>query len=251
MKLTEDYLVYGVVALVAVLLIFSISSFIGFDFGSKAADTAGTVTEVSGMGTRMSRMLLTGFDVALAKQFMDKDNDGRCDVCGMPVEMCIGSGQLQCNMDPSSVIGLLGSQHIHTDWKVYIDGVPFDFEPFAMDMSKMDSNVTSSFIHADKGALAPERTSDVIHMHATGVPLWLFFRSIRGDFNETCLTFPNNQQFCSSESKLLRFYVNGEPNNGFGDYVFNDLDKILITYGSIVTDIQAELDSITDFAKKH
>ncbi|MBI2141287.1 hypothetical protein HYU16_02580 [Candidatus Woesearchaeota archaeon] len=203
------------------------------------------------MGSRLSRMSLTGFDVALAKEFMDKDNDGKCDACGMPVEMCISSGQLQCNMDTKSTIGVLGSQHIHADWKVYMDGVAFDFEPFAMDMSKMDANATSSFIHVDKGAQPPEMTGDVIHMHATGVPLWLFFRSIGGDFNEACLKFPNNRQFCNSEGKKLRFYVNGVQNNGFGDHVFNDLDKILISYGSADTDIQTELGSITDFAKSH
>ncbi|MBI2550637.1 hypothetical protein HYV83_05695 [Candidatus Woesearchaeota archaeon] len=203
------------------------------------------------MGSSLSRMSLTGFDVELAKEFMDKDNDGKCDVCGMPVELCIDSGQLQCNMDPNSVIGVLGSQHTHADWKVYVDGVPFDFESFAMDMSKMDTNTTSSFIHVDKGAQPPEKTGDVVHMHATGVPLWLFFRSIGGDFNETCLTLPNNRQFCDSQSKMLKFYANGKPNEEFGNYVFNDLDKILVSYGGKDSDVQPELDSITDFAKSH
>ncbi|MBI3037366.1 hypothetical protein HYY73_06495 [Candidatus Woesearchaeota archaeon] len=251
-KVKEDYLIYGVLAIVFVALIFSISSFVNFqkEAGGEATSKPSEV-DTNKMGSRLSRMSLTGFDVMLAKQFMDKDGDGKCDACGMPVEMCIGSGQLQCNMDPQSTIGVLGSQHIHADWKAYIDGVAFDFEPFAMDMSKMDANATSSFIHVDKGAQPPEKTSDALHMHAKGVPLWLFFRSIGGDFNETCLTLPNNRQFCDSESKRLRFYVNGKPNSEFGDYVFNDLDKILISYGSAGADAQSELDSVTDFAKNH
>ena len=255
----EDYMAYGLLALVVATLIFSLVSFFNFqkgdDAGSDAVASANVKSDSAkqdtSMGARLSKMSLTGFDVALAKEFMDKDNDGKCDICGMPVEMCIDSGQMQCSMDPNSQLGVLGSQHIHADWKVYVDGVPFDFEPFAMDMSKMDANVTSSFIHVDKGAQLPEKTGDALHMHATGFPLWLFFRSIGGDFNETCLILPNDRQFCNSESKQLRFYVNGKPSSEYGDYIFEDLDKILISYNSGDTHIQAELGSITDFAKGH
>ena len=256
MKKFEDYLMYGTLIIVIVTLLLSISSIFHFDFQkaevAKVAANAGASANSgnSGMGSGMGRMSLTGFDVMLAKQFMDKDNDGKCDACGMPVEMCIGSGQLQCNMDPESKIGVLGSRHVHADWKVYVDGKPFGFAPFAMDMSNMNANVTSSFIHVDKGA-APEKTGDVLHMHAKGVPLWLFFRSLGGDFNETCLTLPDNQQFCNTTGKSLGFYVNGKPNGEFGDYVFNNLDKILISYDDTGSDVQAELNSITDFAKGH
>ena len=257
MKNLENYLAYGTLVIAIAALIFSLSSFSHFDFQKTKAGNADTTTAVgaqsgnTGMGARMSRMSLTAFDVALAKQFMDRDGDGRCDACGMPVEMCISSGQMQCNMDPTSTIGVLGSLHIHADWKVYVDGKQFDFAPFAMDMSNMNANVTSSFIHVDKGTVPPEKTSDVLHMHAKGVPLWLFFRSIGGDFNQTCLALPNNQQFCNTAGKSLRFYVNGKPNDEFGDYVFNNLDKILISYGDAGSDVQAELSSITDFAKGH
>ena len=73
------------------------------------------------MPSRMSRMSLTGFDEQIALEFMDKNHDGRCDVCGMPVEQCIDSGQIECNMDSNAKIGILGSQHVHTDFKVYVN----------------------------------------------------------------------------------------------------------------------------------
>lgn len=247
-KKVEDYLVYGTLAVVIATLIFSLFSFFNFQIGNSDASAGANVKsdaskQATQMGARMSRMTLTGFDAALAKEFMDKDNDGKCDACGMPVEMCISSGQLQCNMDPASTIGVLGSQHIHADWKVYIDGQPFDFTPFAMDMSNMNANVTSSFIHVDRGAQPPEGTSDVIHMHATGVPLRLFFNSIGGGFNETCLVLPNNTRLCNTDSKMLRFHVNGVPNDEFGDYVFNDLDKMLISYDSSDEDVLSQMTS--------
>lgn len=109
----------------------------------------------------------------LGRKLMDSNNDGRCDSCGMPVEMCLDSGQLECNMDPNAKIGILGSQHIHADWKVYINGNILDFSDKSH-MERMGNNQpVSSFIHVDSGTPAPEKTGDVIHMHATGVPLWL------------------------------------------------------------------------------
>ncbi len=178
------------------------------------------------------RMSLTPYDKELAREMMDKDDDGKCDVCGMPVEMCMDSGQMQCNMDSKSTIGVLGSQHIHADWKVYIDGKTIDFSEYSH-MERMQQGLTvSSFIHVDSGAPAPEKTGDVLHMHATGVPLWIFFDSIG-------LDLPGE----------MKFYVNGKEISDYENYAFNDLDKILITDGQ--GDINQQLDSVTDFAQTH
>jgi len=197
------------------------------------------------MGKPMSRMSLTAFDEDKAREFMDKNGDGKCDACGMPIEQCIKSGMMQCSgMDPSATIGILGSQHIHADFKVYIEGKPVDFEPYAMDMAKMDAKITSSFIHVDKGAPAPEKTGDVIHMHATGIPLRLFFESIGMKLEGDCLQV-DGEQHCG-----IKMYVNGQENTEYGEYVFEDLDKILITDGK-GEDLEEQMKSITSFAEGH
>lgn len=233
-----------IIALFAMLSAFNVISFTGTSQVSSGSQI---------MGQRLSAMGLTIFDKELAKQFMDKNGDGQCDVCGMDIKLCMDSGQMQCNMDSKSTIGVLGSQHIHADWKVYINGKPLDnsfFEPLSMDMSKMDSSMTSSFIHLDKGASAPEKTSDVLHMHAIDVPLWIFFKSVGIDLNKDCLALPNGKKFCNSGANTLKFYVNGKPNSEWENYVFNNLDKILISYGD-ETDLSKQLNSVTDFAKNH
>jgi len=201
---------------------------------------------------RMSRMSLTGFDKELARQLMDTNNDGRCDICGMPVEQCIDAGELQCNMGINAQMGVLGSQHIHADWKIYIDGKQLDFSAKAH-MERMQNNLpVSSFIHVDSGAPMPEKTGDIIHMHATGIPLWVFFNSIGMDFNKDCITLENKEKFCNQENAKLKFYVNGKTNNEFENYVFNDLDKILISYGDeSEEEAKNQLVSITDFARIH
>ena len=197
-------------------------------------------------------MILTAFDRELGRDMMDRNNDGRCDSCGMPVEMCLDSGQLECNMDPDSKIGILGSQHIHADWKIYINGKQLDLSDKSH-MERMRSNMpVSSFIHVDSGAPAPEKTGDIVHMHATGVPLWIFFESIGMDLNKECITPENKEKFCSDGNNKLKFFVNEIENNEFENYVFNDLDKILISYGDeSEEEIKAQLATITDFARIH
>ncbi|MBI2148920.1 hypothetical protein HYU23_04520 [Candidatus Woesearchaeota archaeon] len=200
----------------------------------------------------IGRMSFTSFDKELARGFMDKNNDGKCDSCGMPVDMCIDSGQMQCNMDSKSTIGDLGSQHIHADWKIYINGQQLDFTgKDHMTRMKSGSSV-SSFIHVDSGAPAPEKTGDVIHMHAKGIPLWIFFESLGMKFNNDCLVLDTGEKYCNNKEKSLKFYVNSQSNNQYENYVFNDLDKILISYGDETEEeIQQQLSAITDYAKSH
>jgi len=243
----QNMFLIGFFGTVGIIVLFAVSSALSVII-SPVANSQSSAQ----MGQRLTRMSLSTFDVGLAKQFMDKNGDGKCDVCGMDVQLCIDSGQMQCNMDSKSTIGILGSQHIHADWKIYINGKALDdtvLEPLSMDMSKMDNKMTSSFIHMDKGAPAPENTGDLIHMHATGVPLWIFFKSVGMDFSKESLILPDGRKF-SNDGKKLKFYVNGKPNSEWENYVFNDLDKIVISYGD-ENDLTQQLNSITDFAKNH
>ncbi len=242
------WIVVGILLFAVVALIFTLK---GLFFPSGFSIIQASTNTMNG---GLSRMSLTPFDVKLAKEFMDKDNDGKCDVCGMDVNLCIEGGQLQCNMDSHSTIGVLGSQHIHADWKIYINNKELDediLERLAMDMSKMDNQITSSFIHLDKGAPLPERTKDVLHMHASGVPLWVFFESVGMKFDKECLVLDEGEKYCNDSKNSLKFFVNGVENIEFQDYVFNDLDKILISYGLKSEDVKEQINSITDFAKNH
>ena len=227
-----------IVVLIAVvgLFIFSLADFFSIKAGQVNLDAPQT--------KKASRMSLTAFDKELGRDLMDQNHDGRCDVCGMPVEQCLDSGQLECNMDPNSKTGVLGSQHIHADFKVYVYGKPLNFADSKYYMK-------SSFIHLDDNQ-NKEDASGVIHMHATGVPLWVFFKSIGMNFDKNCITLENKEKFCNDGDKKLKFFVNGKENNKFENYVFNDLDKILISYGNEnQQEIQKQLNSITDFAKNH
>ncbi len=242
-KIVTGFIV--VVIIIAIFSLFYVSKSLFFPLATGNAIG-------NAMGQKMGRMSLTPFDVKLAKEFMDKNNDGKCDSCGMDVDLCIDSGQLQCNMDSSSTIGILGSQHIHADWKVYINSKVLDFSDKAH-MERMKNNQpVSSFIHVDSGSPAPEKTGDILHMHAKGVPLWIFFESAGMEFSKDCITLENKEKFCSEGNKKLKFFVNGKESNEFENYVFKDLDKLLVSYGDEnEEEINKQLNSVADFAKNH
>ena len=201
----------------------------------------------------LSRMKLTPFDVALAKERMDKNNDGICDVCGMSIQQCIDSGQIDCNMgNNSKAIGVLGSQHIHADFKVYVNGQAVDFSD-KDHMGRMRDNLpVSSFIHVDSGSPLPEKTGDVLHMHAKNVPLWMFFKSIGMKLEKDSLTLDDGKVYENENGNILKFYLNGKKVDELGEYVFQPLDKLLISYGSENDpDVQRQIGSVTNFAKDH
>ncbi len=248
-KAEKGVIFFIVFAIIVAIFMLVYSSKILFMRGNSISESQDRINR--DMGEKMSSLSLTSFDRDLARKFMDKDNDGKCDSCGMNVEICMDSGQLECNMDSSSKIGVLGSEHIHADWKIYVNGKIVDFSDKAH-MERMRNNLgVSSFIHVDSGNLLPEKTGDVIHMHASGVPLWIFFESIGMRFDRDCLVLENNKKYCNSDENSLKFYVNGKENNEFENYVFKDLDKILISYWKKDSDLTDELNSITDFAKNH
>jgi len=186
---------------------------------------------------KVSTSSFTSYDRELAMKFMDENHDGKCDICGMDIESCIASGQIQCNMDPKSTIGVLGSQHIHAIFKVYIKGIPIDFNN-----SKYERKISFIHIHLDN----PYK----LHMHATGVPLWIFFESIGMKFDKNCFILDNGDRYCNDIKNTLKFYVNEKPNDEFENYVFKDSDRILISYGD-ETDLTQQLNSITNFAKEY
>jgi hypothetical protein len=187
--------------------------------------------------SKVSTSSFTSYDRELAMKFMDENHDGKCDICGMDVESCIAIGQIQCNMDPKSTIGVLGSQYIHANFKVYIKGIPIDFNN-----SKYERKSSFIHIHLDN----PYK----LHMHDTGVPLWIFFESIGMKFDKNCLILDNGDRYCNDIKNTLKFYVNEKPNDEFENYVFKDSYRILISYGD-ETDLTQQLNSITNFTKEY
>ncbi len=126
--------------------------------------------------------------------------------------------------------GILGDEHVHAIMLVKLHTDVFDFNGPAY-------QIKSSWIHfeAQDGA--------TIHRHSTGVTLGFLFESIAIGLDDECYAFKGTggeRVFCTNDDYSLKFYVNHQLVPNLTDYVFEDGDKILISYGG---QTQEEIDS--------
>lgn len=115
--------------------------------------------------------------------------------------------------------GLYGDEHVHASILVVIFGDRFDF-------SGPSFQIQNRWIHFE----AQDGTT--IHRHSSGVTTGYLFETLDIAVDEECYVFPDGREFCTNEDFVLRYYVNGEPVDSINDYVFDDQDRILVTYGN-------------------
>ena len=115
--------------------------------------------------------------------------------------------------------GKLVGEHEHASLLVRIFGDKFDF-------SVPSYQIKSSWIHFE------ESDGTTIHRHASGVTVGYLFDSLNIGMNDECYGFPDGRNFCTNEDYSLKYYINHQNVKDITDYVFEDGDRILITYGS-------------------
>ena len=114
--------------------------------------------------------------------------------------------------------GKLGDEHEHASLLVRIFGDTFDF-------SSPSYQIKSSWIHFE------DSDGTTIHRHATGVPLGFLFDSLNIGMDSKCFVFPDGRQFCTNEDYSLKYYINHQSVDSIYDYVLEDDDRILISFG--------------------
>ena len=119
--------------------------------------------------------------------------------------------------------GKLGDEHEHASLLVRIFGDKFDF-------SATTYQIKSSWIHFE------ESDGNTIHRHSSGVTLDYLFGTLGLDIDEDCYIFGDGRQFCTNEDYSLKYFINGDSVNNINDYVVQDDDRILISYGSETED---------------
>ncbi len=123
------------------------------------------------------------------------------------------------NPPETAQFGAVGSTHKHAVMLVMINGKQ------AIDFSEPKYQVRSNYIHFEG------RDGYNIHMHATNVNLGFLFETLGMEFTNECLTLDNGTSYCNDQTNTLKFYVNGKENDAYGNYVFRDGDRMLISYG--------------------
>jgi len=138
--------------------------------------------------------------------------------------------------------GPRGSAHSHADFKIYILGKP-------LNLNSPQFQVMEDITHLENN------DGDLLHTHATGITLGYFLGSLGMDLNNECITTNTGNQYCVLGKATLKVYAKNQFSNWVqifepADYVINQLDKILVTYGSESEDeINKQQESVTDKAK--
>ena len=115
--------------------------------------------------------------------------------------------------------GKLGDEHEHASLLVRIFGDKFDF-------SATTYQIKSSWIHFE------ESDGNTIHRHSSGVTVGYLFETLSIVIDEDCYIFSDGRQFCTNEDYSLKYYINHKPVSSIRDYIFEDGDRILISFGS-------------------
>jgi len=115
--------------------------------------------------------------------------------------------------------GRLGAEHEHASLLVRIFDDKFDF-------AVPSYQIKSSWIHFE------ESDGTTIHRHASGVTLDYLFGSLNIGIDSECYSFPDGRQFCTNEDYSLKYYLNHQLVDDINDYVIQDDDRILITFGN-------------------
>ena len=119
--------------------------------------------------------------------------------------------------------GKLGDEHEHASLLVRIFGDKFDF-------SATTYQIKNSWIHFE------ESDGNTIHRHSSGVTLDYLFETLSIAIDEDCYIFTDGRQFCTNEDYSLKYIINGDSVNDINDYVVQEDDRILISYGSETED---------------
>ena len=119
--------------------------------------------------------------------------------------------------------GTLGSEHVHASFLAKLHGDIFPYSGPAY-------QIKSSWMHFEAG------DGSTIHRHATGVMMGWLFETTGLGLDDECFAFKasagGERRFCTNEEFSLKFYVNHEPVDNLTERVFEDGDRILISYGS-------------------
>jgi len=139
--------------------------------------------------------------------------------------------------------GPLRSAHNHADIKAYILGNAIDF---SLPQYQLKDDLT----HFENG------DGDVVHTHATGITLGYILKTLGMELTEECIKTDRGNKYCSEDNARLKAFVKNRNSDWeiipyAPDYVIQDMDKILVTYGTESEEgIKEQMESVTDKAKE-
>ncbi|MGH9878052.1 MAG: redoxin domain-containing protein, partial [Nitrososphaerales archaeon] len=129
--------------------------------------------------------------------------------------------------------------HNHVDFKIYLNGNPLNLAQRKYMDQSMDVHFHPTVkVNPDDVPGVP--IADIVHVHKENVTVRDFLNTL--DFDADTLKMLNDEQ-------KLKVYANGDLRQEGLDYVMQDKDRILVSYGSETeSEIVKQIESVTTFA---
>lgn len=131
--------------------------------------------------------------------------------------------------------------HVHSDFVMYINGSKVDLTADKYQSTTYDPKHLSFHLH--------DGVDTMLHRHADELALGEFLDSLGFRLMDDCLATDLGEEYCVSDEKVLRLYVNGEINDALAQYITQEEAQILLYFGDNNSEaIQKLNESITDEA---
>jgi hypothetical protein len=131
--------------------------------------------------------------------------------------------------------------HAHANWAVFIRGEQYNFSGAEYQSTEEKQLDPATHLHDGVGT--------IMHFHEVGISLHRFLQSLSIELTTACLIMNGMDAFCTNGTESLKVWVNGAPIENWETYIPNDLDRILISFGSEAEEaLKKQMDLVTDDA---
>ena len=126
------------------------------------------------------------------------------------------------------------SNHTHADFAVWVFGKRLDFsqEKYMSGSSDVEEEGEHPHEHLHESLHLHDGNGDVIHRHKPGLTIADFFGSLGFVLDPKCVRDDQKNLLCEDGDKKWRMFVNGHGRPYDPQYVFEDGDQILLSYGA-------------------
>lgn len=141
--------------------------------------------------------------------------------------------------------------HTHADFSVWINGRQLSFtdDKYMSGLSYDDSTHDEAGEYLHQFLHLHDNVGHVLHRHAPGLDLAEFFGSIGFTFTDDCFVFDDGESHCNEDGvSQWSMYLNDKQVEADPGYVFKDGDRVLLTYGSLESEIKKQLRRLPDDA---
>jgi hypothetical protein len=138
--------------------------------------------------------------------------------------------------------------HYHANFAVYIDSKREEFKDFTY--FEEVAACTSAYESNPKGRVHMHgQINDVIHVHDKRVTYGNFFQNLGWNVGDEYIA-SRESMYQTTEDKKVVYILNGEEVESIGNRVIGNLDQLLVAYGSINTDFDAQFKTVNNTAEE-